>query len=279
MKTNNRLRYPVALTIAGSDSGGGAGIQADLKTFSSLGVYGTSAITAVTAQNTTGVQSIQPVSPDIIEGQIRAVMEDIPIDAVKIGMLFLPQTVRIVAQALDRFSPTHVVLDPVMIATSGDSLIAEETVETIINELFHRVHLITPNIDEASLLSGMAIHNENDMAAAAEKLWALGCPAVLMKGGHLKGSNMTDILYRKNQEPLRLSVPTIDTDNTHGTGCTLSSAIAAFMALGYTLPEAVIQAKTYITEALQAGADVQLGHGHGPLNHFFHPQPLKKIER
>ena len=225
MKINTTFRYPVALTIAGSDSSGGAGIQADLKTFSALGVFGTSAITSITAQNTQGVRGIHAVSPEIVEGQIHAVFEDLTVDAVKIG-----------------------------------------------------VTLITPNIDEAAFLSGMQIRNEEEMEIAAQKLLVSGCRAVLMKGGHLEGKEMADILFTHDEAPLRLAVPTIQTQNTHGTGCTLSSAIAAYMALGKELPDAVRAAKDYITAALHAGANVETGHGHGPLNHFFDPVPLIKIE-
>lgn len=276
MKTDIMFRYPVALTIAGSDSGGGAGIQADLKTFSALGVYGTSAITAVTAQNTQGVQGIQPISPEIIKEQIHAVFEDLTVDAVKIGMLHNQEAAHIVAQSIDQFTPPYVILDPVMISTSGSKLIEDTTISVIINELFPRVSLVTPNVDEAVFLSGIPIRDEADMAKAAQKLLALGCRAVLMKGGHLAGAEMADVLYTSDQPPLRLAVPTIETRNTHGTGCTLSSAIAAYLALGKNLPDAVRSAKTYITNALRAGADVQTGKGHGPLNHFFAPVPLIK---
>ena len=272
------FRYPVALTIAGSDSGGGAGIQADLKTFSALGVFGTSAITSVTAQNTQGVRGIQAISPEILEGQINAVFEDLTVDAVKIGMLHNPEAARIVAASIKRFSPAKIILDPVMISTSGNKLIEDETVEVIVNELFHCVTLITPNIDEAAFLSGMPIRNEKEMGIAAQKLLALGCRSVLMKGGHLEGKEMVDILFTHNAPPLRLFVPTIQTQNTHGTGCTLSSAITAYMALGKNLPDAVRAAKDYITAALNAGADVKIGHGHGPLNHFFDPVSLIKRE-
>jgi hydroxymethylpyrimidine/phosphomethylpyrimidine kinase len=256
----------VALTIAGSDSGGGAGIQADLKTFSALGVFGASAITSITAQNTQGVRGIQAISPEIVEGQIHAVFEDLTVDAVKIGMLHN----RIVACSIDRFCPSKIILDPVMISTSGSKLIEDETIEVIVKELFHRVTLITPNIDEAAFLSGMPIRNEEEMEMAAQKLLALGCRS--------EGKEMADILFTHDEAPLRLAVPTIQTQNTHGTGCTLSSAIAAYMALGKELPDAVRAAKDYITAALRAGADVKTGHGHGPLDHFFDPVPLIKIE-
>lgn len=271
-------RYPVALTIVGSDSGGGAGIQADLKTFSALGVYGASAITAVTAQNTQGVKSIQPVAPEVVKDQLRAVFDDFHIDAVKIGMLDKAVAADIVAHAIDLYQPRTVILDPVMISTSGCRLIEDETIGAIIHELFPRATLVTPNIDEAEYLSGMPIRNEEEMGTAAQKLLALGCRCVLMKGGHLEGEEMADILFTHDDVPLRLAVPAIRTQNTHGTGCTLSSAIAAYMALGKELPDAVRAAKDYITAALRAGADVKTGHGHGPLDHFFDPVPLIKIE-
>lgn len=270
--------YPVALTIAGSDSGGGAGIQADLKTFSSLGVYGASVITAITAQNTKGVRGIQAVSQEIVKGQIEAVFEDLRIDAVKIGMLHNKENVESVANAIDSYCPSRVILDPVMISTSGSKLMEDEAIESLISELFHRVTLITPNIDEAAFLSGMPIRNEQEMETAAQKLQAMGCRSVLMKGGHLGGQEMADILFAEGEAPLRLVAPAINTQNTHGTGCTLSAAIAAYMALGEKLSEAVQAAKRYITAALEAGADVQTGHGNGPLNHFFAPVPLIKIK-
>lgn len=270
--------YPVALTIAGSDSGGGAGIQADLKTFSSLGVYGASVITAITAQNTEGVRQIQAVPWEMVKGQIDAVFEDLKIDAVKIGLLYNEANIEFVADAIDSFCPSKVILDPVMISTSGSKLMEDEAIESLISELFHRVTLITPNIDEAAFLSDMPIRNEQEMETAAQKLQAMGCRSVLMKGGHLGGQEMADILFAEGEAPLRLVAPAINTQNTHGTGCTLSAAIAAYMALGKKMSEAVQAAKKYITAALEAGADVQTGHGNGPLNHFFAPVPLIKIK-
>lgn len=272
-----KLRYPVALTIAGSDSGGGAGIQADLKTFAALGVFGISAITAITAQNTIGVRGIQPVDPPMVASQLDAVFEDFTIDAVKIGMLHNKEVVKVIVDTIDRYSPKHIILDPVMISTSGSKLMTDDTIEAIINHLFPRVTLITPNTDEGTFLSGIEIKDEKGMQEAGEKLLTKGCRAVLMKGGHLKTSEVTDILYSIDQEPMYLSAPTVHTDNTHGTGCTLSSAIAAYMALGYDLPAAVQSAKTYITSTLISGADIKTGHGYGPVNHFFLPLPLKKI--
>lgn len=278
MKTDTTYRYPVALTIAGSDSGGGAGIQADIKTFSALGVYGASVITSVTAQNTLGVRGIQAISPEILKGQLDAVFEDIRINAVKIGMVHNQVAAGIIVDALDKYAPSYIILDPVMISTSGNKLLHDDAIEIIIKELFPRATLVTPNIDEAEYLSGITISSEKEMEQAAGKLLASGCHAVLMKGGHLKGKEMIDILYMEDKAPLRLMAETIETNNGHGTGCTLSSAIAAYLALGNKLPQAVGLAKEYITNAIRAGKDVTTGHGHGPLNHFFAPKPLLKIE-
>ena len=194
MKTDTFYRYPTALTIAGSDSGGGAGIQADIKTFSALGVYGASVITSITAQNTQGVRGIQAVSPEVLKGQLDAVFQDITIDAVKIGMLHNKTAAEIVVNAIDTYSPSRIILDPVMISTSGNKLLQDDAIDIIVRELFKRTSLVTPNIDEAEFLSGMKITSEKEMCLAAEKLLSLGCHAVLMKGGHLKGKEMTDIL-------------------------------------------------------------------------------------
>lgn len=266
------------MTIAGSDSGGGAGIQADLKTFSALGVYGASAITAITAQNTLGVRGIQAISPDILRGQIEAVWEDISIDAVKIGMLHNNDAITVVSEAIDRCRPRWVVLDPVMISTSGSKLLEDDTIDRLIGQLFKQVDLVTPNRDEAAFITGIPIRNEQEMEQAGLALLAMGCRAVLMKGGHLADNgSSTDMLFIQGERPIRLSVPTVATGNTHGTGCTLSSAITAYLALGETLPEAVRKGKAYLTAALLEGADTQVGHGHGPVNHFFHPHPLRKI--
>lgn len=277
MGINKTFRYPTALTIAGSDSGGGAGIQADIKTFSALGLFGASAITSITAQNTQGVRGIQAVSPEILQGQIDAVFEDFVVDAVKIGMLQNKEAVEVVAAALRRFVPSYCILDPVMISTSGSMLMNDDAIDRIVGQLFPLATLVTPNIDEARHLSGLAIRNEADMAKAAQRLQEMGCRAVLMKGGHLPGNEIADLLYIGSNTPLRFSTPAVETNNNHGTGCTLSSAIAAYLALGKELPEAVRMAKEYITEALVAGGDVRMGQGNGPVNHFFSPTPLLKI--
>lgn len=264
-------RYARVLSIAGSDSGGGAGIQADLKTFCALGCYGMTAITAITAQNTQGVRAIHGIPPDMLRAQIDAVAEDIGVDAVKIGMLHDPEVVRVVVKAIARHQMLQVVLDPVMVATSGDRLMAAETVNVLVQELFPLVTVITPNLDEAALLLGHAIDGADALDEAASALLALGAPAVLLKGGHLPGDTVIDVLALAGGGRLRLQSARIATHNGHGTGCTLSSAIAAHLALGLPLPQAVEQARAYILGAIAAGADVHTGHGHGPLNHGYAP--------
>lgn len=267
--------YPRVLSIAGSDSGGGAGIQADLKTFSALGCYGMTAITALTAQNTQGVRGIHGVPPEFLAAQLDAVLEDIGADAVKIGMLHAPEIVRVVAQALRKYKLRHVVLDPVMVATSGDRLIAEETVSVLVQELFPLATVITPNLDEAELLLGHTIAGIPALEGAARELQALGAPGVLLKGGHLKGDEVVDLLLQGDCAPLRLASPRIASGNVHGTGCTLSSAIAAQLALGHGLEDAVRLARAYILGAIAAGADVHTGRGHGPLNHGYAPVAMQ----
>ena len=267
--------YPRVLSIAGSDSGGGAGIQADLKTFSALGCYGMTAITAITAQNTQGVRAIHGVPPEILKAQIEAVVEDIGVDAVKIGMLHSPEVVQVVAWAIRHFGLKRVVLDPVMVATSGDRLIEQETVQVLVRELFPLATVITPNLDEAELLLGHKIAGIEALEPAARELLALGAQAALLKGGHLEGKQVVDVLLQPGRPPLRLASNRIESRNVHGTGCTLSSAIAAHLALGLDLPQAVTQARGYILQAIAAGADVRTGHGHGPLNHGHAPLPMK----
>ena len=268
-------RYPHVLSIAGSDSGGGAGIQADLKTFAALGCFGMTAITALTAQNTCGVRSIHGVPPQILRDQIDAVIEDIGVDAVKIGMLHAPDIVRTVAQALDKHQPPHVVFDPVMVATSGAVLIDAEAIHVLVAELFARVALITPNLDEAGLLVGKPLSNVQDMLPAAQLLLGQGARAVLLKGGHLPGDEVVDLLLASGAEPIWMHGPRIHSPNTHGTGCTLSSAVAAYLALGHTLPDAVLQARAFVRQAMAAGATVKTGQGSGPLNHGFAPVVMR----
>ena len=268
-------QYFWLLTIAGSDSGGGAGIQADLKTFSALGCFGMSAITALTAQNTCGVRAIHGVPPGMLTDQINAVVEDIGVDAVKIGMLHSPEIVEAVASAIDRHALPHVVLDPVMVATSGAVLIDSPAIAALVHQLFGRAVVITPNLDEASLLVGRTLTNEQDMQVAAHELLAKGARAVLLKGGHLAGDVVSDLLQVAGAAPHWMRGPRIVTANTHGTGCTLSSAIAANLALGYSLVDAVEAARAFVRSALGAGANVKTGQGSGPLNHGFAPQVMR----
>ncbi|MFN3829503.1 MAG: bifunctional hydroxymethylpyrimidine kinase/phosphomethylpyrimidine kinase [Tepidimonas ignava] len=271
-------RYPRVLSIAGSDSGGGAGIQADLKTMAALGCYGMTAITALTAQNTLGVRAIHAVPASFLKEQIAAVVEDIGVDAVKIGMLHAPDIVEAVAWAIDTYRLPNVVLDPVMVATSGDTLIEPDTVQRLVHELFPRATLVTPNLDEAGLLLGRALSDASELEAAAAELLQRGARAVLLKGGHLSGEVVTDLLAIAS-EPAAFWVwlrgERIPSPNLHGTGCTLSSAIASYLALGQTLEEAVQSAHAWVRQALQAGAHVRLGQGSGPLNHGWAPQPMQ----
>ncbi|MEY4644562.1 MAG: bifunctional hydroxymethylpyrimidine kinase/phosphomethylpyrimidine kinase [Pseudomonadota bacterium] len=267
--------YPRVLSIAGSDSGGGAGIQADFKTFSALGCYGMTAITAITAQNTLGVSAIHGVPLEILRAQIDSVVEDIGVDAVKIGMLHAPEVVQVVAQAIRRHAMPHVVLDPVMVATSGDRLTTARTVEVLVQELFPLSALLTPNLDEAELLLGRKITQKAELEPAAIALLALGAPAVLLKGGHLCGPEVVDVLVQPGVKPVHLSSPRIESRNVHGTGCTLSSAIASYLAMGTDMTQAVRSARAYILAAIEAGAAVRTGQGHGPLNHGFAPLAMK----
>ena len=258
----------IAVTIAGSDSGGGAGIQADLKTFSALGVYGASVITALTAQNTVGVTAIHDVPPDFVTAQIDAVFSDLAVDAVKIGMLGRTGVIDAVAAGLDRWRPANIVLDPVMVATSGDKLLAPDAIATLRRELLRRATVVTPNLPEAAaLLDTDVAASETEMQVQAERILALGAQAVLIKGGHGTGDVSTDFLF-DGSSVTRLSVPRIATRNTHGTGCTLSSAIAAGLAKGQNLADAVRDAKAYVTAAIAAADRLAIGKGHGPVNHF-----------
>ena len=279
MNTAAHAHYPRVLTIAGSDSGGGAGIQADLKTFAALGCYGMTAITALTAQNTMGVQAIQSVPAVFLKAQLQSVLDDIGVDAVKIGMLHSPEVVEVVAWAIDYYQLKRVVLDPVMVATSGDKLIADETVAVLVRELFPRVQLITPNLDEAALLLGRPVPHEEALRQACADLQAMGAASVLLKGGHLQGEDVVDVLLLADASSRTLRSKRISSRNVHGTGCTLSSAIASHWALGFDLTQAVEHARTYILAAIQAGASVTTGKGHGPLNHGFAPELMHVLRR
>ncbi len=261
--------YTRLLTIAGSDSGGGAGIQADLKTFSALGAFGMSAIAALTAQNTLAVTAIHPVPPDFLQKQLEAVLEDIGVDAVKIGMLGTPELICVVADTLTRYQVSPVVLDPVMVAKSGDKLLQDNAIEALRTKLLPIATVITPNLPEASVLLGRKIHLEHEMLQAAKDLQALGAKNVLLKGGHLGGNKSSDLLLTEQGKSLWFEAERTETKNTHGTGCTYSSAIATFLGKGYTLEHAVAFAKQYISDAIRFGASYELGHGHGPVHHFF----------
>ncbi len=270
-----KYEYPRVLSIAGSDSGGGAGIQADLKTFAALGCYGMTAITALTAQNTCGVRAIHGIPPQMLRDQIDAVIEDIGAHAVKIGMLHAPEIVVTVSEAIDRHALKNVVFDPVMVATSGAVLIEQEAMNILVRDLFPRATLVTPNLDEAALLVGRPLNSVEDMEPAALTLLEMGARAVLLKGGHLPGETVIDFLMTGSGEKVWMKAPRIHSPNTHGTGCTLSSAIAAHLALGASLADAVENARIYVREALQAGAQVRTGRCGGPLNHGHAPVAMK----
>ena len=258
----------IAVTIAGSDSGGGAGIQADLKTFSALGVYGASVIAALTAQNTKGVTGIHDVPPAFVTAQIDALFSDLKVDAVKIGMLSNAGVIEAVTNGLNRHAAKNVVLDPVMVATSGDRLLDPAAMDALRKKLIPRADLITPNLPEAAALLETAVATtEAEMQAQAGRLIASGAKAVLMKGGHGSGPEAVDLLVDANSV-MRFAAARIDTKNTHGTGCTLSSAIAAGLAKGLTLKDAVRAAKDYTTAAIAASHKLSVGTGHGPVHHF-----------
>ena len=262
------MTIPIALTIAGSDSGGGAGIQADLKTFSARGVYGASVITALTAQNTRGVTGIHEVPAAFVTEQIDAVFGDLDVRAVKIGMVSQRAVIEAIVAGLVRWSPRHVVVDPVMVATSGDRLLVPDAIDALRRLLIPRASIITPNLPEAAaLLDEPVATSEVGIARQGERLLALGCAAVLIKGGHGDGPQSMDYLFR-SEGMVQLAAPRIATRNTHGTGCTLSSAIAAELAKGQTLEAAVREAKAYISAAIAAADRLQVGHGHGPVHHF-----------
>ena len=268
-------RYCRVLTIAGSDSGGGAGIQADLKTFSALGCYGMSVLTALTAQNTRKVTAIHGIPPEFVAAQMDAIFSDIGVEAVKIGMLHHAEVVETVAEGLKRYAPPHMVLDPVMISTAGDRLLENSAVEKIRNKLLPLAELLTPNLPEALVLLGrdpLSVRNPSEevMKEICRGLANLGASAIFLKGGHASGKESNDLLYCADTDKYRIfKAPRIKTPNTHGTGCTLSSALAAGLARGFSLEEAAERAKTYISQALEAGKDYSLGEGHGPVHFFF----------
>ena len=262
------MTTPIALTIAGSDSSGGAGIQADLKTFAALGVFGASVITALTAQNTTGVSGIHQVPAEFVTAQIDAVFSDLAVGAVKIGMVAQRESIDAIAAGLTRWSPKHVVLDPVMVATSGDRLLAAEAVDALRTKLIPRASLITPNLPEAAaLLDEPMARSEAAVEDQGKRLLAMGCQAVLIKGGHGQGAESIDYLIGASGASA-LAAPRIATKNTHGTGCSLSSAIAAGLAKGEAMETAVRNAKAWISAAIASADRFSVGHGHGPIHHF-----------
>jgi hydroxymethylpyrimidine/phosphomethylpyrimidine kinase len=262
------MTMPIALTIAGSDSSGGAGIQADLKTFAALGVYGASVITALTAQNTQGVSAIHQVPSEFVTAQIDSVFSDLRVDAVKIGMLGQAATIDAVAAGLVRWSPKHVVLDPVMIASSGDRLLPADAVAALRSKLIPRAGLMTPNLPEAAaLLDESVAETETAIEKQGKRLLEMGCSAVLIKGGHGEGAESIDYLIRPDGT-VAFAAPRIGTNNTHGTGCSLSSAIAVGLAMGEEMEMAVRNAKVWVSAAIRAADRLDIGHGDGPIHHF-----------
>ena len=263
-------QYKRVLAIAGSDSGGGAGIQADIKAISACGCFATTAITAITSQNTLGVTDIHPIPIASLKSQITAVLSDIGSDSVKIGMLHNAEAIVAVEEVLSKFEIKNSVLDPVMVATSGNTLLENEAIDTLKKVLIPKARIITPNIPEAEILLGEKINGQEDLPKKAEKLAGLYQVSVLLKAGHLKDDELIDVLYNAETDEIKeFKSKRIYSKNTHGTGCTLSSALAAFIAKGYDLNTSVQKAKDYINEAIIAGADYTIGKGHGPVHHFY----------
>ena len=259
----------IVLTIAGSDSSGGAGIQADIKTISALGSYAASVITSVTAQNTMGVQGIHPIPTDMVRQQIESVMEDLHPEAIKIGMVCDKDIALTIAECIRQYHPRWVVYDPVMVSTSGHKLMTDDTIEVIKQELIPLATLITPNLHEARILSGLELKHEGEMEKCADVLGKTLRCSVLIKGGHLEDGEMCDVLYdAAEQQCFHYRAPKIESPNLHGTGCTLSSAIATKLSQGHPLKEAIALAKDYVTKAIDGAKDMHIGHGHGPLWHF-----------
>lgn len=270
--------YPSVLTIAGFDGSGGAGIQGDIKTISALGCFATSVLTALPVQNTTGVKTIYPIPYKAVKEQIETILEDIYPDAIKIGMVHTNELVDTIVSTLKSYPKIPLVFDPVMGATSGHKLINDETIQTIIDKLFPIVDIITPNLDEANTLAQMNIETVRDMHQAGEKIKKLGVKNILIKGGHLKTTPLTSLFFSDDGQVHEFHFEKYDTNNTHGSGCTLSSAIASYLASGKSLLEAVTLGQAYIQQAIYHGKDVAIGKGNGPLNHFFNPQKLIKNE-
>ncbi len=263
------MKYSRVLTIAGSDSGGGAGIQADIKSISACGCYASSAITAITAQNTMGVKDIHPLPSTILKSQIEAVLDDIGADAIKIGMLHSTEIIQVVADCLNKFKVQNVVLDPVMVATSGDKLLLDEAIDHLKTALFPKVRIMTPNLPEAEILLGRKIDGQSEFRSVSKELAETYQVSVLLKAGHIDDAYLIDILYDfENKIHIDLASKRVPSKNTHGTGCSLSSALAAFLAKGYKLSEAAQKAKEFIHGAIETGAEYEIGNGHGPVHHF-----------
>ncbi|MFT5118090.1 MAG: hydroxymethylpyrimidine/phosphomethylpyrimidine kinase [Kiritimatiellia bacterium] len=271
-----KFYYPSVLTIAGSDSGGGAGIQADIKTISALGCFASSALTAVTVQNTLGVTGIHSVPAEVVRDQIKAVMDDIEPSVIKMGMIHSKELAIVVAETLQQYPTVDVIFDPVMVAASGDVLIEDDTIIVLKECLFPLASVVTPNIDEATILSGLSIKNVDDMREAAHRILKTACKAVLLKGGHLQGNTLFDLYIDQSGKQLLFTSDAISTPNIHGAGCTLSAAIAAYRATGYAIEDAVQHAHGYVHDAIEHGKDVTTGKGNGPLNHFYNPKKLIK---
>ncbi|KUG13030.1 bifunctional hydroxymethylpyrimidine kinase/phosphomethylpyrimidine kinase [Elizabethkingia sp. HvH-WGS333] len=265
---------PSVLTIAGFDGSGGAGIQADIKTFSALGCFATSVLTALPVQNTQGVRKIYSIPEEAVADQIEAILDDIFPSAIKIGMVHTPQLVDVITNTLNKYDKVPVVFDPVMVATSGHRLIEEETITAIVQKLFPLADVITPNMDEASILANMQVKTLDDMYTAGEKILNLGCKSILLKGGHQETDMITSLYFDGSGKISSFETEKFQTNNTHGSGCTLSSAIAAYLAQGKNLSDAVLLGQQYVFEAIKSGKDLKIGKGNGPLNHFFNPQKL-----
>lgn len=265
-----KKQYKRALTIAGSDPSGGAGIQADLKTFSACGCYGMTVITTVVDENTIGVTGVHPIPSSFVSGQMKSVLDDIGTDAIKIGMLHDSELIRAVKETLSAYNIKNIVLDPVMVATSGDKLLQDEAIETLKNELIPYVRVITPNIPEAEILIGQKITGQDELPLIVKDLSFNRSVSVLLKAGHLSEEELIDVFYNaETDEVIELKSRRIQTHNTHGTGCTFSSAVAAFLAHGLPLNDAVKKAKEYMVKSIEAGAKYEIGKGHGPVHHFF----------
>lgn len=265
----------IVMTIAGSDSGGGAGIQADLKTFQELGVFGTTAITALTAQNTLGVEGIFPTTPDFVQQQIDVIFEDLPVKAVKTGMLFSAEIIEAVVESL-RNKDVQLVIDPVMIAKGGASLLQNEAMEALKTKLLPLATVITPNIPEAEVISGLKIQNDEDLEIAAKRILTMGVSCVVMKGGHLEGDLATDTVFFSDGTKFALQSERIITKQTHGTGCTFSAALTAFLGQGRSLRDSIMEAKKFVQLAIEN--PLNIGHGNGPTNHFAYNQENRQCE-